>query len=369
MRIIFRVDASLEIGIGHVMRCLTLADALSEKGEEVEFICRNHEGNLIPYIRSKKYRVHVLDTLAIINPVSHKAANEVVDQLFHADWLGASQDNDANECKHILQNINPYWLVVDHYAIDKTWQLKLTGTYEKLMVIDDLADRHHICDLLLDQTYGRITDEYLELVPNHCNLLLGSEYALLRPEFAEWREFSLKRRMQPEFKKLLITMGGVDPDNMTGLVLDALKICDLPKDLKITVVMGETAPHVKAVTALAESMPYQTKVNVNVEDMAEVMANTDLAIGAAGSTTWERCCLGLPTITVILAENQKKIGQVLFSNKISQVIDIGQFRTSLCEQIINISENELVYYSKNSADIVNGQGVSKTIQYMSLNKL
>ena len=115
------------------------------------------------------------------------------------------------------------------------------------MVIDDLADRVHICDLILDQTYGRNEEDYSDYVPKNCQILLGPQYALLRPEFKQWRDYSLKRRVQPVFKQLLITMGGVDPDNITGRVLEILQQCDLPEDLSITIVMGGTAPHLKTI--------------------------------------------------------------------------------------------------------------------------
>jgi len=134
---------------------------------------------------------------------------------------------------------------------------------------------------------------------------------LLRPEFAALREYSLQRRRTPELKRLLITMGGVDQPNATGKVLEALKASPLPSDCQITVVMGASAPWLEQVRSLAATMPWPTTVRVNISDMAQVMADSDLAIGAAGSTSWERCCLGLPTLLVILAENQKEGGLAL----------------------------------------------------------
>jgi len=184
------------------------------------------------------------------------------------------------------------------------------------MVIDDLADRKHQCDILLDQTFGRQQEDYSAFTPKDCQLLLGSQYALLRPEFAKWRPYSLKRRGKPEFKQFLINMGGVDVDNVTENVLDELKICNLPNDMKITVVMGGFAPHLDSVKSKANALPYKAEVKVDVGNMAEIMANSDIAIGAAGSTTWERCCLGLPTIQIVIAKNQLFSAEVLAHHNI-----------------------------------------------------
>ena len=302
MKVAFRVDASLNMGTGHVMRCLTLAQVLKENGANVEFICRKHEGNLIVKIRSSGFVVHELKVFE---------ETEVDTKLAHSHWLGATQQQDADDCIEILKAEKSDWLIVDHYALDEEWQKKLKPYYEKLMVIDDLADRKHQCDILLDQTFGRQKKDYSALTPEDCKLLLGSQYALLRPEFAKWRAYSLKRRNNPKFKRLLVNMGGVDVDNITESVLDELKICNLPSDLKITVVMGGLAPHIESVKSKAITLPYKTEVKVDVGNMAEIMANSDISIGAAGSTTWERCCLGLPTIQIVLAKNQITIAKSL----------------------------------------------------------
>jgi UDP-2,4-diacetamido-2,4,6-trideoxy-beta-L-altropyranose hydrolase/UDP-4-amino-4,6-dideoxy-N-acetyl-beta-L-altrosamine N-acetyltransferase len=284
------------MGTGHVMRCITLAQVLKENGVNVEFICRKHEGSLIDKIRSSGFTAHELEVYKEI---------EADNGLAHSHWLGATQQQDAGDCIDILKAEKLDWLIVDHYALDEQWQKKLRPFCEKLMVIDDLADRKHHCDILLDQTFGRQQEDYLALTPKDCKLLLGSQYALLRPEFSKWRGASLERRSKPEFKQLLINMGGVDVDNVTEKVLDELKVCNLPNDLKITVVMGGLAPHLESVKSKVITLPYKTEVKVDVGNMAEIMANSDIAIGAAGSTTWERCCLGLPTIQIVTAKNQQ----------------------------------------------------------------
>ncbi|MFT0849634.1 UDP-2,4-diacetamido-2,4,6-trideoxy-beta-L-altropyranose hydrolase [Achromobacter sp. F4_2707] len=319
MNVVFRADASIEIGTGHVMRCLTLADALAARGANCQFISRAHLGNLIEFVRSRGYTVHALSE----PQASDKALllNNETQQPTHSHWLGATQAQDAEACAPILADLQPDWLILDHYALDARWERALKPHYRRLMVIDDLADRPHECNLLLDQTYSRKAEDYRAWVPASCALLCGSQYALLRPEFAALRPYSLQRRAETQLRQLLITMGGVDKDNATGQVLEALRSCPLPADCRITVVMGATAPWLAEVERVAHDMPWSTQVEVGVKDMAQLMADSDLAIGAAGATSWERCCLGLPTIMLVLADNQRAIAQALYYSGAAQLVD------------------------------------------------
>lgn len=311
MKVAFRADASLKTGSGHVMRCLTLADALKARGAQCHFISRAHPGHLFETIQQRGYEVNCLVAPVIRAQTAIKIiavdAPNLQQKPAHADWLGTTWQTDAQESAIVLADLQPDWLVVDHYALDQRWEEALAPHCRKLMVIDDLADRPHGCDLLLDQNLGSEPEHYAPWVPAHCQVLTGPHYALLRPEFAATRAYSLQRRQsQPALRQLLITMGGVDQANATGQVLQALKTCALPADCRITVVMGLTAPWLQNVWELAAQLPWHTEVVVNVTDMARRMADSDLAIGAAGSTSWERCCLGLPTLMVVLAENQKQ---------------------------------------------------------------
>jgi UDP-2,4-diacetamido-2,4,6-trideoxy-beta-L-altropyranose hydrolase len=359
MMVAFRVDASLQMGTGHVMRCLTLADALTERGAECHFICRAHPGHLIDLVQSKGYAAYSLRC------ESSKPAIE--DGLAHAAWLGASQQQDAQACFPILQAIQPDWLVVDHYALDSRWELELKPHYRQLMVIDDLADRFHQCDLLLDQTFGRDAADYRRWVPAKCTLLCGSQYALLRPEFATLRDYSLQRRANPQLHQLLITMGGVDKNNATGEVLKALRVCPLPADCQITVVMGSTAPWLSEVTNQAQSMPWPTRVRVGVSDMAQLMADCDLAIGAAGATSWERCCLGLPTVMLVLADNQRQVAQGLEKAGAALLIEgthciaerLHNYLSALADGLAALQTLSLA-----AASIVKGHGTNSVIQQL-----
>jgi UDP-2,4-diacetamido-2,4,6-trideoxy-beta-L-altropyranose hydrolase len=198
---------------------------------------------------------------------------------------------DAIQTKEAIGDIGADWLIVDHYALDFRWEAHLRSCCRHIMAIDDLADRKQDCDLLLDQNLGRVPAEYDGLVPSVSKILTGPKYSLLRPEFAALRSQSLARRDVPQLRNLLITMGGVDKDNTTGKVLNALKRCALLETCHITVVMGPHAPWLSQVRTQAAQMPWHTDVLVNAEDMARLMSDSDLAIGAAGTTSWERCCL------------------------------------------------------------------------------
>ena len=360
MPIIFRVDASIQIGTGHVMRCLTLANALKKEDKQCFFICRQHQGHLIPLIEDSGYKV-----LALPIPSKVWLPSSSDQLLHHAKWLGVDMLDDAEQTLKLLDSENIQtidYLILDHYALDKHWENKLKPYSKNIMVIDDLADRQHSCDLLLDQTFARSKEDYKKLVPEKCTILAGSQYALLRPEFAKWREYSLKRRVKPEFKKLLIAMGGVDPDNYTGKILEELSSCELPKDLTITVILGKTAPHLDRVKVLALSIPLSINVKTGVNNMAEIMANNDIAIGAAGATTWERCCLGLPTIQVVIAKNQKLISKSLsIRGVISCLVDL----TELSVKLEDVKKN----YSKmflSSLSISDGNGSKRVFQKLGM---
>lgn len=347
MKVVFRTDASIQIGTGHVMRCLTLADALTSKGAACEFICRVHEGNLIEHIRSKGYAVHSL-------PMHNDADTD----LAHAAWLGATQAQDVQACAPILSAIQPDWLVVDHYGLDVRWEGSLAKHCAQMMVIDDLADRPHTCQVLLDQTFGRHADDYRPLVPDGCALLCGSNYALLRPEFAELRPYSLQRRVNPKLRQLLITMGGVDKDNVTGKVLNALRVCPLPAECEITVVMGVTAPWLAEVQQQTHIMPWPTRVYIGVTNMAQLMADSDLAIGAAGATSWERCCLGLPSVLVLLAANQISIAAALSKAKGAVQLELSDLNRLLSRiPAIRGDRTALATMSHEAAKICTGEGI------------
>lgn len=360
MRIVFRADASIQIGTGHIMRCLTLAEALRGKGADCHFICREHAGHLIEVIKKKGFGLHVLPEVVPETETSSQ-------RLAHAQWLGASQEQDVAACMNVLVDLRPDWLVVDHYALDARWERRLRNYCGKLMVIDDLADREHQSDLLLDQTFGRVADDYGELLPPNTRVLCGSGYAMLRPEFAVLRQRSLHRREHSGLRRLLINLGGVDKDNVTTRLLEYLRSCELPEGCRLTVVMGGTAPFLDDVRRVAQSMPWPTEVLVGVTNMAELMTESDLAIGAAGATSWERCCLGLPTILLVLADNQKQVALALQEAGAAEVVSVdSSLDHGLKEAVRRIMTTPglLTAMARTAADIVDGHGILKVIEQL-----
>lgn len=369
MKVVLRADASLQMGTGHVMRCLTLADALTAAGASCEFICRTHPGNLLDLIRSKGYVAHELAVLHGLprTGVSGCKTESGEQSTAHDHWLGASLSEDVATCEPILAELRPDWLIVDHYALDARWEQALKPYYRWLMVIDDLADRAHACDLLLDQTYGRDAKDYQAWVPSDCQVLCGSQYALLRPEFAALRSLSLQRRVNPKLHQLLISMGGVDKDNATGRVLDALRDSPLPGDCRITVVMGPAAPWLNEVKQQALSMPWPTEVLVGVGDMARLMADSDLAVGAAGATSWERCCLGLPTAMMVLAENQRYAAELLERSAAVRMLlpgsTLNRQVNHLIRELVGV-EGALRCLVVSSSKITDGKGCARVSDFM-----
>lgn len=357
-----RVDASFQIGTGHVTRCLTLARVLKKNKVKVEFICRNHEGNLIDFIKQHGFNVHTLPKLVNQHFGSINQITEGVNSLHHSSWLGVTQEQDINECSSILSRLRPDWLIVDHYGIDKTWEIGLHGLYGKLMVVDDLADREHSCEVLLDQTFMRHERDYENLVPSTCLLLTGSKYALLRPEFSHWRERSLKRRKNAKFDKLLITMGGIDKDNTTAKVIDHLENNDLHGGLEIKVVIGPLSPHLPDILRKAKRSNLKLLIESNVSDMAKLMSNSDFCIGASGTTTWERCCLGLPTIQIISAHNQDTIARNV--SRYGAAISIQSADISSLDYHINRLKRDAETFTCRSSSITDGKGAELVLDHL-----
>src|SRR5690606_18254179 len=238
MKCVFRVDSSIQVGTGHVMRCLTLADELRRHGHECWFICREHQGHLGDLIMSRGHKLTLLS-----NPVEVLTAGNGSSPDDYAAWLGVGWQDDAKQTLNAIKGQSADWLIVDHYSLDAKWEKAVSSQVRNIMVIDDLANRSHQCSILLDQNLGREEKDYDGLVPSDCDRLLGPRYALLRSEFTKFRPVSLNRRINPRLKRILISLGGVDRTNVTGRVLEALQTSDLPHTTRLDVIMGASAPH------------------------------------------------------------------------------------------------------------------------------
>lgn len=279
MKVIFRADASRHLGAGHVMRCLTLADELARRGARCHFLCRQTEGHLGGLILAREHGLELIPDLA--------------------DWRA-----DAAACLAALDRAavgQADWLVVDHYRLDRDWELALAPRAARLLVLDDMADRPHHCQLLLDQNL-QPPGRYIPWVEPDCTCLLGPEYALLRPGFRHYRP-AVPRRLD-QVARLLVFFGGGDESNETGKVLEALP--DLP--VAVDVVIGGAHGHRDALADLCAGLP-DCRAHFQVDDMAALMAQADLALGATGVSTWERACLGLPALVVSVADNQHPIAR------------------------------------------------------------
>jgi len=341
VNIFIRTDASIAIGTGHVMRCLTLADELREKGNEIRFICRKAPGNFIEFIEVKGYRVYSLPA-DIDLPADRDLTQEILQK----------QQNSID------------WLIIDHYGIDASWETPLREFVKKIIVIDDLANRRHDCDILLDQNYSSDVKRYQGLVSEECIQLLGAEYALLRPQFRKARE-NLKEDSN-EVKRILVFMAGGDPSNETWKVLQALKLL-CRDDVVLDVVIGSSNPFKNELEILIEQMP-GAACYFNVKNMAELMSSADIAIGACGTSTWERCCLGLPGIVMVLADNQKEIAEEL--DKEGVVVNLGWHENVTVMDIKDAVGNLMKdpdkrkKMSSKGREMVDGKGVVRAAHYM-----
>lgn len=363
MRVAFRADASLTMGTGHVMRCLTLADAMRSEGVQSVFLSRDHPGHLHRMIQE---RGHLLYRLGGVNETSVRPLSSRYD-----DWLGVEAERDATETQNHLKGLSVEWLVVDHYSIDAEWELAVRPFCGRIMSVDDLANRKHVVDALLDQNLGKSESDYESLVPESCKLMIGSRYALLRPEFADLRTKSLSRRAQGRLNKILVSMGGVDLENVTSDVLDALNSWGPSSTFEVIVVMGPCAPWRNKVAQQAMSLSFPVKVLTNVKDMAGLMHDTDLAIGAAGSTSWERCCMGLPTLQIVLADNQRPIADAISRVGAAYLLVREELRTSLGELMDQLVRDQalLLRMSRAAASVVDGAGAKRVARFLTKGQL
>ena len=263
--------------------------------------------------------------------------------------MGATQQQDADDCIDILKAEKSDWLIVDHYALDEQWQKRLKPCYEKLMVIDDLADKIFDCDVLLNQNLGAQIEDYKNKISDNCELLLGCNYALLRPEFSDLRGRALEKRKKTiVINNILITMGGNDNENITYDILQ-----QLDGKYNITVALGSSPVHKDMIIDYAEGK--NIKVIIDADNMAELMFEADLAIGTGGSTSWERCCLGLPTLLYITAENQRMVAENL--EKKGAVVMVKNLKDDLKMIINNIACWKSI--SNKSQVICDGLGVKR----------
>ena len=371
-RVVIRVDASLLMGSGHVMRCRTLARQLRRNGADVLLICRRQPGDLIALLE-QEFAVLALPEL-FLRDMKHSESPSSDARQLYLTWLGCTQDQDAAESLAILAEAglpSPDWLVVDHYGLDACWQQRfLDGlsptSHIRLLVIDDLADRQHIADILLDQNFfaGITHQRYQGLLPKKSIQLLGPKYALLSSEYAILHPLLPVRTT---LRRILIFFGGVDADNATSWALRALMDPRFAH-LEVDVVLGHHAPHRVCVAELVTQRPLTT-LHEPLPSLAGLMARADLAIGAGGSTTWERACLGLPSIVLTLSANQSPINHALASEQLIVSLSASAMEqsTSLHDALLMLlnDSGHCLSLSQASREMVDGRGAQRVVDAMS----
>jgi len=293
VNIAIRVDASLDLGIGHVMRCMAFANAMAGRGAAVRFVCQRLEGHVCDMIEEAGFAVATIPS------------QEHVHQSHGTQWK-----QDAEESIGALRRMpfKPDLLVVDQYSLENRWERALRSVASRILVIDDLANREHDCDILLDPNlHDSPAYRYAGLVGANTRVFVGPQYALLRPEFDR---FAPRTRDQG-VSKMLVFFGGSDPSNEALKVVQALRAL-AGRVPSAYFVLGPINPHAEEIRRAASGLTEIELIGATNE-MARLMAQSDLALGTCGGSAWERCVLGLPAIVVVTAENQRDDARILHS--------------------------------------------------------
>ena len=359
MKVVIRADASRSIGGGHVMRCLAVAEALRERGATVHFICRMLDGHLGDLIEQSGYEVLALPAAKSDSPASGGSE--------HAGWLGVSWQQDAHETTEAISTLaaRPDWLIVDHYALDASWETSLRATADRILVLDDLADRQHECDLLLDQNlYEDAQVRYVGKVPDRCRILVGPRHALLRPEFRRAR-LALRERCGT-VRRILVFFGAAHAPEWAMLAIEAL--ASIPhEDVHVDVVIGGQQLKRREIEQACSEHGFVC--HVQTQRMAELMSAADLAIGAGGSAHWERCCLGLPCLTFAVATNQRRLVHDSALAGLLYAPEGGMpDRDTLARHLQACLQNPLLLgaLSRNALAAVDGRGAARLLRAMGI---
>ncbi|KAA1152441.1 UDP-2,4-diacetamido-2,4,6-trideoxy-beta-L-altropyranose hydrolase [Pseudoalteromonas sp. FUC4] len=358
MNIAFRVDGSPHIGGGHLSRCLTIANLIKKRGGNCLFVLREHQGSLSDLVTRAGHKLELL-------PLQLEKNEEYG---YYESWVGASWQTDSAQS---LRAINKYfnsqidWLIVDHYGLDSRWENEFTNKGIKVGVIDDLVNRCHNSNFLLDQTCGRDKKEYKELVPSTAELFLGEKFCLLRDEFFSLRVRAIEKRNSfSSVQKVLINFGSTDPTGQTLLALKGIESYAKQKNVEVLLVIGSGCPSLEQIKSTLKSLHYKIKLYIDTNSVGELILDSDLCIGAAGASTWERCFLGLPTLLVKTAENQADvINRVISCNAAIGYIGDLDCESSLANALDKL-ENNFEPVSKASLQLDIGNSLDVFIKYL-----
>ena len=313
MHIAIRVDSSSQIGAGHVMRCLNLARCFREHGHTIAFVCRDLPGNLIPFLMSWNFEVVTLHNQE--SPSSQLLSS-------YESWLGVGWQQDAKQFCAYIQNVDI--VVVDNYALDYKWQSQVQQHFNcKMVAIDDLK-RRHVANVVIDQTLNCTPAAYSD--SNSRCILTGTRYAMLNPTLQNYRNTVTKPSLDG-FLRVLISFGASDEPNATLRVLQTLVKSRI--SFRATVLLRPSAINYKSVKEFANRYSNFIKHFDHIDNMAEIMMEHDVAIGAAGSSCWERACIGLPSIIVPIADNQGDICDALVIENIAIQTKLEQIEDKL----------------------------------------
>lgn len=357
MRYLFRCDASSFMGSGHVMRCLALGKRLAASGHGINFACRELPGHLGSVVREWGFPVHLLNAPKAFRPDPDSSLPS------HAPWLRCAWNEDSREVLGLIAGKlggRVDAVVVDHYGLDARWEDAVRGRCSSLAVIDDLADRRHSCDLILDQTLTENPDSrYAGLLPGGCRTFFGPRFALLREEFGLLRRIT--NRKMGGLQRVLVYFGGTDLEDNVGKALRALDLAGWG-DRAIDLVLPPEHPQTEKYLAGSRRISRFT-VHTRVERMSELMAQADFSIGAGGTTSWERCCLGLPCLAICAAPNQAPILQGLHLR--GALIDLGTSETITAEGLaaaimaLDADPERVRSLSHAAWDVVDGEGADR----------
>ena len=264
-------------------------------------------------------------------------------------------DATVEQVRASADAFGPDWLVIDHYRLTLADESALRAPRRRLMVMDDLADRPRDCDLLLDPGYGRTAEDYRGLLPKAAQVIAGPRYALVRPEFAAARPQALAARPQalaarPQalaarqgpVRRVLVSLGLTDVGGVTGKVVQAL--LPILGEVQLDIALGSAASSLAALAAMTDS---RITLHVDAPDMARLICEADLAVGAGGSSVWERACLGLPGVTVILADNQRDLALRMEADGLTVAVDGDgdEFESRLSAAYGRLAEDQVLRHA------------------------
>lgn len=338
MKVIIRTDSSFNIGTGHVVRSLALAKQLREQGLTVSFACRLLDGNIINLIEEKQFKVIKLST---------PSAPIISDKIYDI-WRGVTEEFEIEEFSKVIIAEKPEWIIVDHYSLSSNWETKVKNLGSKLFVIDDLY-RNHICDAFLDQNTLKLASKYQELTPVSSKLFLGPKYALLSAGFLA---LTPPERKFSKVSRILAFFGGSDLTGETLKLMNTLYGKSL--DYEFDIVVGKIN---RSIDKISELCKKDTRFTLHIQTpfMANLMEKADIFIGAGGTTNWEKCYMGLPSICITTAENQVQIAKDLDEMNIHKYL--GHWDTLSGDEILKaleeIADNQRLrtLYSANSYNL------------------